>query len=306
MTSIIINSFYRALCSINDYTPIKDMDMKKLAVTLVDALYPEDGYVTLEDDPRGNFRMHLNDKFMDRMRAEVAKGLTVAEAIETTGLKEEKQEATVPISVPEVKEVKVKPPPKPKAAPKPKLTPEEEAAAKAEKEAKAAADKAAKEAKAAADKAAKEAEKEAKKAAEKAAKEEAKKAPKPKFVGNIEKLNPTQEKSWKKIAADAKVELTDDHKKRFIAAVNALDHTVYNQKKLEVHMAEFFEPKPVETKEEAMVAVEFNDKEYWVNKEGVVHETIKQEDGSDIDKKIGHVGMAEFAEMKMPDASDFE
>jgi hypothetical protein len=57
MTSIIINSFYRALCSINDYTPIKDMDMKKLAVTLVDALYPEDGYVTLEDNPRGNFHV---------------------------------------------------------------------------------------------------------------------------------------------------------------------------------------------------------------------------------------------------------
>ena len=228
MTSIIINSFYRALCSINDFTPIKDMDMKKLAVTLVDALYPEDGYVTLEDDPRGNFRMHLNDKFMDRMRAEVAKGLTVAEAIETTGLKEEKQEATVPVAAPEVKEVKVKPPPKPKAAPKPKLTPEEEAAAKAEKEAKAAADKAAKE---------------AQKAAEKLAKEEAKKIPKPKFVGNIEKLNPTQDKTWKKIAADANVELTDDHKKRFITAVHALDHTVYNHKKLEVRMAEFFAPR---------------------------------------------------------------
>ena len=292
MTSIIINSFYRALCSINDFTPIKDMDMKKLAVTLVDALYPEDGYVTLEDDPRGNFRMHLNDQFMDRMRAEVAKGLTVAEAIETTGLKEEKQEVTVPIAVPEVKEVKVEPPKpkKPKAAPKPKLTPEEEAAAKAEKEAKAAADKAAKE---------------AQKAAEKAAKEEAKKAPKPKFVGNIEKLNPTQDKLWKKIAADAKVDLTDDHKKRFIAAVNALDHTVYNQKKLEVHMAEFFVPKQ-ETKEEAMVLVEFNDKEYWVNKEGVVHETIKQPDDTEIDKKVGHVGMAEFADMQMPADEDFE
>ena len=293
MSSIIINSFYRALCSINDYTPIKDMDMKKLAVTLVDALYPEDGYVTLEDDPRGNFRMHLNDKFMDRMRAEVAKGLTVAEAIETTGLKEEKQEVTVPVAVPEVKEVKVEPPKpkKPKAAPKPKLTPEQEAAAKAEKEAKAAADKAAKE---------------AQKAAEKAAKEEAKKIPKPKFVGNVEKLNPTQEKMWKKIAADANVELTDDHKKRFITTVNALDHTVYNQKKLEVHMAEFFVPKPVETKEEAMVLVEFNDKEYWVNKAGVVHETIKQPDGSDIDKKVGNIGMAEFADMKMPADEDFE
>jgi hypothetical protein len=292
MTSIIINSFYRALCSINDFTPIKDMDMKKLAVTLVDALYPEDGYVTLEDDPRGNFRMHLNDQFMDRMRAEVAKGLTVAEAIETTGLKEEKQEVTVPIAVPEVKEVKVEPPKpkKSKAAPKPKLTPEEEAAAKAEKEAKAAADKAAKE---------------AQKAAEKAAKEEAKKAPKPKFVGNIEKLNPTQDKLWKKIAADAKVDLTDDHKKRFIAAVNALDHTVYNQKKLEVHMAEFFAPKEQEFKEEVMFPVDFNGKEYFVNKDGVVHETHKQEDGSDIEKKVGHVGMAEFAEMPMPNPEDY-
>ena len=274
------------------------MDIKKLAVTLVDALYPEDGYVTLEDNPRGNFRIHMNDQFMDRMRAEVAKGLTVAEAIETTGLKEEKQEATVPVAVPEVKVPEVKEPPKPKkpkAAPKPKLTPEEEAAAKAEKEAKAAADKAAKEA-----------EKEAKKAADKAAKEEAKKIPKPKFVGNIEKLNPTQDKMWKKIAADAKVELTDDHKKRFIVAVNALDHTVYNQKKLEVHMAEFFVPKEPVTKDVTMVPVEFEGKDYWVDKEGNVYETIKQPDDSEIDKKVGHVGMAEFADMKMPADEDFE
>ena len=297
MSSIIINSFYRALCSINDYTPIKDMDIKKLAVTLVDALYPEDGYVTLEDNPRGNFRIHMNDQFMDRMRAEVAKGLTVAEAIETTGLKEEKQEATVPVAVPEVKEVKVEPPKpkKPKAAPKPKLTPEEEAAAKAEKEAKAAADKAAKEA-----------EKEAKKAADKAAKEEAKKIPKPKFVGNIEKLNPTQDKMWKKIAADANVELTDDHKKRFITTVNALDNTVYNQKKLEVHMAEFFAPKEPVTKDVTMVPVEFEGKDYYVDSEGNVYETIKQPDDTDIEKKVGHVGMAGFADMPMPDASEFE
>jgi hypothetical protein len=293
MSSIIINSFYRALCSINDYTPIKDMDIKKLAVTLVDALYPEDGYVTLEDNPRGNFRIHMNDQFMDRMRAEVAKGLTVAEAIETTGLKEEKQEVTVPVAVPEVKEVKVEPPKpkKPKAAPKPKLTPEQEAAAKAEKEAKAAADKAAKE---------------AQKAAEKAAKEEAKKIPKPKFVGNVEKLNPTQEKMWKKIAADAKVELTDDHKKRFITTVNALDHTVYNQKKLEVHMAEFFVPKQ-ETRDEELVQVDFEGKEYFVNKEGHVHEELKKEDGADsIYKKIGHVGMADFKDMPPVDPADFE
>ena len=155
-------------------------------------------------------------------------------------------------------------------------------------------------------KAAKLAAKEAEKEAKKAAKEEAKKAPKPKFVGNIEKLNPTQEKAWKKAAADAKVELTDDHKKRFIAAVNALDHTVYNQKKLEVHMAEFFAPKEPVTKDVTMVPVEFEGKDYWVDKEGNVYETIKQPDGSDIDKKVGNIGMAGFADMPMPADEDFE
>jgi len=301
MTSIIINSFYRALCSINDYTPIKDMDMKKLAVTLVDALYPEDGYVTLEDNPRGNFRIHMNDQFMDRMRAEVAKGLSVAEAIEATGLKEEepaKQEVSIPVVVAEpeptpapapapepVKEVKVK------AAPKPKQTEEEKASAK----------EAIKKAKEAEKAAAKEAAKAAKEAEKAAAKEAAKAQPKPKFVGNLEKLNPTQEKLWKKVAAEAKVELTDDHKKRFLAEMNALDNKVYNLKKMEAHMAEFFVPKEKqETKDEGLWEVEFEGKPYGVSDEGVVHEPITQADGSMIYKKVGNVGMAKFKDMEQP------
>lgn len=277
MTSIIINSFYRALCKINDFKPIETLNLKELATLLMDELYPEDGYITLEDDPRGSLRVHLDDRFLDRVRDQVAKGLNIKEATEVSGLKAQeepiKQEAVVPVAapvVPEVKEVKVKPAPKPKAPPKPKQTDEEKAA------------------------------KEAAKAAEKAAKEEAKKAPKPKFLGNLDKLNPTQDKTWKKVAADAKVELTDDHKKRFIAAMNALDNKVYNQKKLEVHMAEFFAPKEPETKNEECVAVEFNGKEYWVNKEGVVYETQTLEDGSEVDKKVGHVGMAAFEDMEMP------
>jgi hypothetical protein len=299
MTSIIINSFYRALCNINDYTPIKDMDMKKLAVTLVDALYPEDGYITLEDDPRGSLRVHLDDSFLNRVRDQIAKGLELKEATEAAGFKAQepiKQEVVVPIAAPEVKEVKVKPAPKPKAAPKPKLTPEEEAAAKAEKEAKAAEEKAAKEAKVAADKAAKE----AAKAAEKAAKAAEKAAPKPKFVGNIEKLNPTQEKSWKKAAADAKVELTDDHKKRFLAQLNALDNKVYNLKKLEVHMTEFFAPKEPETKDVELTEVEYNEKAYLVSDDGDVYQETVLESGETITKKVGHVGMLEFKDMQQP------
>jgi len=313
MTSIIINTFYRALCSINDYTPIKDMDMKKLAVTLVDALYPEDGYITLEDKPQGVFRVHLEDHFLDRVRAEIGKGLGLKEATEAVGLKAEpepepapeqvKQVVEVPVvaaaPAPEVKEVKTEAPkpapaPKPKAAPKPKLTEEEKAAAKeAEKAAKAAA----KEAEKAAAKAAKEAEKAA-------AKEAAKSAPKAKFVGNLEKLNPTQVKTWKKVAAEAKVELTDDHLTRFLAAMNALDNTVYNQKKMEAHMSEFFTPKAPEVKTEdlELVQVEFNGKEYLVSRDGVVYE----EDGDKPAKKMGHVGMAAFKDMPKPDPSDFD
>ena len=286
MTSIIINSFYRALCSINDYTPIKDMDMKKLAVTLVDALYPEDGYVTLDDEPRGNFKIHISDQMWARLREDVQKRLAEPEIKEEV-TEPPKQEAVVPVAAPEpveapkeVKEVKVKP----------KMTKEEKEAAKeAEKVAKAAA----KEAEKAAAKAAKEAEKVAAKAAAKA-------APKASFVGNLEKLNPTQEKTWKKVAAEAKVELTDDHKKRFLAAVNALDNKVYNAKKLEVHMTEFFAAKePESTINDEMYPVEFNGKNYGVNDEGVVYELIMQ-DGEEVAKKVGHIGMAAFKDMKHP------
>jgi chemotaxis protein histidine kinase CheA len=305
MTSIIINTFYRALCSINDYTPIKDMDMKKLAVTLVDALYPEDGYITLEDKPQGVFRVHLEDHFLDRVRAEIGKGLGLKEATEAVGLKAEpepeqvKQVVEVPVvaaaPAPEVKEVKTEAPkpapaPKPKAAPKPKLTEEEKAAAKeAEKAAKAAA---------------KEAEKAAAKAAKEAEKAAAKSAPKAKFVGNLEKLNPTQVKTWKKVAAEAKVELTDDHLTRFLAAMNALDNTVYNQKKMEAHMSEFFTPKAPEVKTEnrLLYPVEYQGKTYDVSEDGVVYD---EPVGDNPAKKLGHAGMAFFSGMQKPNPADY-
>jgi len=290
MTSIIINSFYRALCKINDYEEIKTMDLKKLATLLMDELYPEDGYVTLEDNPRGNFRIHMNDQFMDRMRTEVSNGLSVAEAIETTGLKPEepvKQEASIPVAaepavvVAAIKEVKTK------AAPKSKMTEEEKAEAKAAKEAEKAA---AKEAEKAAKVAAKEAEKAAKAA-----------QPKAKFVGNLEKLNPTQEKLWKKVAAEAKVDLTDDHKKRFLAEMNALDNKVYNLKKMEAHMAEFFAPKEkVKTQDQEMWEIEFEGKTYYVSDDGGVYEPSTLEDGTVINKKVGSVGMAKFKDMEQP------
>jgi hypothetical protein len=46
--------------------------------------------------------------------------------------------------------------------------------------------------------------------------------------------------------------------------------------------------------------VEYKGKSYWVNADGTVYETEIQEDGSEIDKTVGKVGMAHFADMEMP------
>ena len=331
MTSIIINNFYRALLRIEEEEGFSKYNAKTLAVRLVDDLYPEDGYIALEDDARGCLRVHLDERFLTRVREQIAKGLNLKEATEEVGFKEEeprKQEVTVPTAEPEpvkpadTKEIKVK-------EVKPKLTKEQKEAEKAAKEAeklakaeKAAADKAAKEAKAKADAEAKAA-KEAKAKADaeaKAAKasedtddedikrlKEAKPAepkkvapPKPKFVGNMEKLTPTHDKLFKKVAADLKIEPAADAKKKFLAQVNALDNKDFNAKKLEEHMKAFFAPPPPETKDEECTEVEFKGKTYWVNADGTVYETEVQEDGSEIDVTKGKVGMAYFADMKMP------
>jgi hypothetical protein len=322
MTSIIINNFYRALLRIEEEEGFSKYNAKTLAVRLVDDLYPEDGYIALEDDARGCLRVHLDERFLSRVREQIAKGLNLKEATEEVGFKEEeprKQEVTVPTAEPEpvkpadTKEVKVK-------EVKPKLTKEQKEAEKAAKEAeklakaeKAAADKAAKEAKVKADAEAKvakaKADAEAKaakeaKASEDTSDEDIKKLkvapPKPKFVGNMEKLTPTHDKLFKKVAADLKIEPAADAKKKFLAQINALDNKDFNAKKLEEHMKEFFAPPPPETKDEECTEVEFKGKTYWVNADGTVYETEVQEDGSEIDVTKGKVGMAYFADMKMP------
>jgi chemotaxis protein histidine kinase CheA len=325
MTSIIVNTFYRALQKIEeeDVEGFSKYNAKTLAVRLVDDLYPEDGYIALEDDPRGTLRVHLDENFLGRVREQIAKGLNLKEATEAVGFKEEaKQEAEVPVAaVPDVKEVKVK-------ESKPKLTKEQKeaekaakvkadadakAAKEAAKAAKAQADaeaKSAKEAKAKADadaKAAKAAKNAVAEVAEKLAEmtvSAPKKVVKAKFVGNLEKMNATHEKVWKKVAVEKGIELTDELKTQFLAQINLLDNTVYNEKKLEVHIAEFFTPKKPELKTEPMEMdpVEYKGKEYWVSADGRVWEDVEQEDGSVIQKKVGQVGQLYFSELEMPAA----
>ena len=282
MTSIIKNTFFRALMRIEeenaDGSGFAKWNAKTLTERLVDDLYPEDGYITLEDDPRGSLRVHLDERFLTRVRGEIAKGLGLKEATEAVGFR---QEAEVPVAAPEevkppeVKEVKVK-------VVKPKLTKEQKAAEKAAKSVEEVTEKM---------------------AAMVVEPPPKKKAPaKPKFVGNLEKMNATNEKLWKKVAAEKKVELNDDLKKQFLAQINALDNTVYNAKKLEVHMNEFFTPKVPELKKEPMEMdpVDYKGKEYFVSADGRVWETIKQEDGSEVEKHVGRVGQLYFSELEMP------
>jgi hypothetical protein len=304
MSSIIINSFYRALTSIDENEGIKNLSVKQLTTILVDILYPEDGVLTWEDDKT------LKIKFNGKVPVEE----------ETHSV-----EITIPVAEPaapaeqEVKEIKVK-------EVKPKLTKEQKAAEKAEKEAKAAEAKAAKEQKAAEAKAAKEAKAAAKPKGPKV-KESAEppapapaeppapapaepapaepkvakpKAAKAKFVGNLEKLNPTQDKLWKKVAAESKVELTDDHKKRFLAHINELDNTEYNTKKLETWMSEFFAPKEEpKTADVEMFVVEYKGKEYLVDEQENVYEPATG-DGP-VEKRLGKIGLAYFKDMVMPE-----
>ena len=294
MSSIIINCFYRALTNIDENEGIKNLSVKQLTRLLVDQLYPEDGVLVWENEDTLKIR-----------RTPVVQAVTVP--VEAP--------AEPVVVATEVKEVKVK-------EVKPKLTKEEKAAAKAAKPAKAP--KASKvktpepvpepvpepepvvsepgpepvPAPAPAPE-----EPKVKEVKPKAAKEPKEpKEPKAKFVGNLEKLTPTQDKLLKKTAADGNVHFEIDTKAKFIAFVNAMDNKDFNAKKLEEHMKAFFAPKAVEEKDADCVEVEFKGKTYWVDvNNGDVYETEEQEDGSEgVDKKVGKVGLLSFADMKMP------
>jgi hypothetical protein len=141
-------------------------------------------------------------------------------------------------------------------------------------------------------------EKEAAKAAKKAAKAAKVKPAKVKAEVNIEKLNPTQTKLFKKVLEGKD---SDENKKAFLEQMNALSSDEYNSKKMEDHMKSFLaglvpEAEPeAETEELECDVVEFKGKEYSVSADGTVYDEI---DGAY--KKVGMVGMADFADMKIP------
>jgi hypothetical protein len=283
MSSIIINSFYRALTNIDENEGIKNVNVQQLTRLLVDQLYPEDGVLVWENEDTLKIR-----------RTPVVQTVTVPMA------PAEPVVAPVVAPVVEVKEVKVK-------EVKPKLTKEEKAAEKAAKDA----------AKAAKVKVKVTPEPVPAPAPEPVAlvpepvpapvpeapkvKEVKVKEPKAKFVGNLEKLNPTQDKLLKKTAADGNVHFAIDTKVKFIAFMNAMDNKDFNSKKMEEHMKAFFAPKAPVVEEIPGIEMDYKGKTYLVDpSNGDVYESSTQEDGSVIDKKVGKVGLLDFADMVVP------
>ena len=282
MSSIIINCFYRALTSIEENEGIKNLSVQQLTRLLVDQLYPEDGVLVWENEDTLKIR-----------RTPVVQAVTVpveAPAVIATEVKEVKvkevkpkltkeekaaAKAAKPAKAPKASKVKAPEPVVPEPVPEPVVpepVPEPEPVAPAPEEPKV-----------------------------KEVKPKATKEPKAKFVGNLEKLTPTQDKLLKKTAADGNVQFAIDTKVKFIAFVNAMDNKDFNAKKLEEHMKAFFAPKAPVVEEIPGIEMDYKGKTYLVDpSNGDVYESSTQEDGSVIDKKVGKVGLLYFADMKMP------
>ena len=107
---------------------------------------------------------------------------------------------------------------------------------------------------------------------------------------NLDKINPTQRKALKKIKEDA-------DPKEFLAYINKLSEEDYKARTFEEHVQNFVKPVEKEVEERALVGVEYEGKQYFVDPDTQkVYEA--GEDG--VDKLVGHVGMLMFKDMVVP------
>lgn len=107
---------------------------------------------------------------------------------------------------------------------------------------------------------------------------------------NLSKLNPSQKKVLKNSTPEV-------DQKEFLEYVNSLPAKDYQEATFEQHVQNYVkskEPKE-DTIEKAMREVQFNGKTYYVD---VETNKVYEEDG-DVDKLVGHVGMAQFERMEM-------
>jgi hypothetical protein len=127
--------------------------------------------------------------------------------------------------------------------------------------------------------------------------EKPKKEKKPKKEGvNIEKLTPTQLKLLKPIADELKAEID---KAKFIEYLNNLAADVYTAKPIYEHFRDLVAPAvAAEPEERESIVVDFNGKTYYVTPED---KKVWEETDDGVHKFVGHVGMAAFADMKVPE-----
>lgn len=116
-------------------------------------------------------------------------------------------------------------------------------------------------------------------------------AKKEKAVQNLDKVNPTQRKVLTKAGADPK---------EFMEYVNAMTEEEYKAKTFEEHLQNFGKPKVVEEDmvDKDLIVVTFEGKEYLVDE--ATKKKVYIEEG-EVAKLVGHVGMAEFKEMVVPE-----
>jgi len=123
-------------------------------------------------------------------------------------------------------------------------------------------------------------------------KEKKPRAKKEKEAQNLDKLNPSQKKVLKKVS-----ETLDQ--KEFLVYVNGLSAELYSAKTFEEHAQDFVKPTVVEkVVDKELAPVEFKKKTYYVDLE--TKEVYVPKGEGEVDELVGHVGMLEFAEMKMP------
>jgi hypothetical protein len=123
------------------------------------------------------------------------------------------------------------------------------------------------------------------------------KAPKPEGPVNLEKLNPTQKKHLKTIAAELKVE---PREKEFLAAANEMSAEEWSAKPLDDHIRAFLlpEPLPLAAAPKEFDVVEFKGVEYLVDPETkFIYESTTE---GNVRNHIGVVGQMAFKDMEIP------
>ena len=124
------------------------------------------------------------------------------------------------------------------------------------------------------------------------------KAPKPEGPVNLEKLNPTQKKHLKTIAAELKVE---PREKEFLAAANEMSAEEWAAKPLDDHIRAFLlpEPVPLAPPPTEFQAVTFKGVDYLVDMTTkIVWEDVPE--GAAVRNRLGFVGQLEFKDMEIP------